>query len=133
MRAVQKVKIAYEDKEAELVALFDTGSNFTVMSIKKFKDFFEREDWVPLRKPITVVLINGQKVFLKGYFVADLVIGTLRVPVRIFLTDEIVDEVEVEGRKIRMPDIIIGSGTMDELGIELHPEKGIIFRGIFLL
>ncbi|MHA1595416.1 MAG: hypothetical protein ACTSXJ_02820 [Candidatus Baldrarchaeia archaeon] len=47
--------------------------------------------------------------------------------------DKFVGEVEVEGRKIKLPEVIIGSGTMDKYGIVLDPKEGVRITGAGLL
>ena len=55
-------------------------------------------------------------------------------PETILILDEFIEEeVEVDGKKIRMPEAIIGSGTMDKYGVLLDPRGGVIVRGAGLL
>jgi len=45
-----------------------------------------------------------------------------------------VREVEVEGKKIKLPELIIGSGTMDKYGTALDPEEGVrVSKAILLI
>jgi hypothetical protein len=47
--------------------------------------------------------------------------------------DKFVEEVEVEGRRIRMPDMIVCADTMDKYGIVLDPKEGVKVLGAGLL
>jgi hypothetical protein len=40
-----------------------------------------------------------------------------------------VEEVEVEGKKVSLPKLIIGSGTMDKYGIIMDPKEGVKLAG----
>lgn len=44
-----------------------------------------------------------------------------------------VGEVVVNGKKIKLPELIIGSGTMDKYGIVLDPKEGIKITGAVLV
>jgi hypothetical protein len=39
----------------------------------------------------------------------------------------------VEGEKIRLPELIVGSGTMDKYGVTLDPKEGVKLTGATLL
>ena len=39
----------------------------------------------------------------------------------------------VEGRRVKMPELIIGSGTMDKYGITLDLKEGVKLTGAVLL
>ncbi len=47
--------------------------------------------------------------------------------------DDFKEEIEIEGRKVKMPELIIGSGTMDKYGIKLDPREGVKLTGAVLL
>ena len=44
-------------------------------------------------------------------------------PETVLVLNELVDEIVVEGRKIKLPDVIIDAGTMYEYGITLDPRE----------
>jgi len=50
-------------------------------------------------------------------------------PETALVLDEFADEVEVEGRKMKMPEVIVGAGTMDKYGILLDPRGGVKVLG----
>jgi hypothetical protein len=54
-------------------------------------------------------------------------------PETALVLDEFVEEVVVEGRRVKMPDVIVGSGTMDKYGIVLDPREGVKVLGASLL
>jgi len=51
----------------------------------------------------------------------------------VFVVDEFAEEIEVEGRRVRLPELIVGSGTMDKYGITLDPKEGVKLTGAALL
>jgi hypothetical protein len=54
-------------------------------------------------------------------------------PETVLVLDEFAEEVVVEGKRVKMPDMIIGSGTMDKYGIVLDPREGVKVLGASLL
>ncbi len=133
MRVQKKVILDFKGKRAEAQALFDAGAGFTIMSAKKFERFFNSREWHELDEPYYGYLINREKVKLDRYVILKIIINTHILVEMIFLTDDFVEEIKVGDKIIKMPDIIIGSGTMDKYGIELSAEKGLVFRGILIL
>ncbi|RLI30422.1 hypothetical protein DRO51_05090 [Candidatus Bathyarchaeota archaeon] len=120
-----------EGKTVDVEALFDSGSNFTVMGFSKLEKLFGRVKVKPLPKPVKATLINGQQILVEGFVDAELTLKNgYIVSERIYLSRDMVEEAEVEGRKIRIPDLIIGAPTMETWGIELDLKKGdIVVRG----
>jgi len=134
MRALKDVKIKFMGKEASCTALFDTGSGYTVVQ----RVFFERSfgaNWSKLPRPIKLYLVNGDFVEADKYAQVIIVIDDVELlpPEVILIVDKFVEEVEVEGRRVRLPELIIGSGTMDKYGIILDPREGVKLRGAALL
>jgi hypothetical protein len=54
-------------------------------------------------------------------------------PETVLVLDEFVEEVEVEGRRIKTSEVIVGAGTMDKYGILLDPREGVKVLGAGLL
>ncbi|RLG87951.1 MAG: hypothetical protein DRO15_03950 [Thermoprotei archaeon] len=136
MQVWKTVKVIVEGKEAKLNALFDSGSRFTVMGYTTLRDRFGEVSIKLLPKPIEAVLINGQKVKIYGFVDSMIIIEEYDYIIadRIYISKDIVKEVVVQGRIVRLPDLIIGAPTMETWGIELSLEKGdIIVRGSFIL
>jgi len=125
------LKVSVEGKTVDVEALFDSGSNFTVMGFSKLEKLFGRVKVKPLPKPVKATLINGQQILVEGFVDAELTLKNgYIVSERIYLSRDMVEEAEVEGRKIRIPDLIIGAPTMETWGIELDLKKGdIVVRG----
>jgi len=125
------LKVSVEGKTVDVEALFDSGSNFTVMGFSKLERLFGRVKVKPLPKPVKATLINGQQILVEGFVDAELTLKNgYIVSERIYLSRDMVEEAEVEGRKIRTPDLIIGAPTMETWGIELDLKKGdIVVRG----
>jgi len=65
------------------------------------------------------------------YAQVTIVIDDFELPETIFIVDNFVEK--VEGRKISLPELIIGSGTMDKYGIVLDPKEGVKLTGAALL
>ena len=131
MQVRKTLKVSVEGKTVDVEALFDSGSNFTVMGFSKLERLFGRVKVKPLPKPVKATLINGQQILVEGFVDAELTLKNgYIVSERIYLSRDMVEEAEVEGRKIRTPDLIIGAPTMETWGIELDLKKGdIVVRG----
>lgn len=126
LRVVKEVRVRFMGREAVATALFDTGSGYTVIK----KGFFERAfgpSWSPLPRPVKLYLVNGETVVADKYAAVTIVIDDYELlpPETVLVLDEFVDEIVVEGRKIKLPDVIIGAGTMDKYGITLDPREGV--------
>jgi len=132
MKVRTKMKIRFEGNVREVDTLFDSGASISVMSSLTFRKLFGAK-WKKLDKPIRLVLVNGDIIVVDKYVVIDILIGNTFIPIRIFLSDDIKEKAIVDAKEIKIPDLIIGAGTMDELGIELHPEKGIVMKGLLLI
>jgi len=133
MRVRRELFLEYKGKRVKAIALFDTGSSFTIMSTNKFRTFFGYEDWVVLDKPYYGHLINGQRIKIDKYVIMKIIIDDNDLVEMVFLSDEYVEKIFCDEKEIVFPDIIIGSGTMDKYGIELSPERGVEVKGILLL
>ncbi|MBS7606097.1 hypothetical protein KEJ31_07360, partial [Candidatus Bathyarchaeota archaeon] len=77
--------------------------------------------------------INGNYIEADKYAQLTIIIDGFELPETVFVIDEFVKEVEFEGRKIRLPELIVGSGTMDKYGIILDPKEGIKIAGATLI
>ena len=51
----------------------------------------------------------------------------------VFIVDDFVGKIVVDGRRIKLPELIVGSGTMDKYGIILDPKEGVKLTGAALL
>ena len=84
-------------------------------------------------EPYYGYLINGEEVKLDRYVILKIIVDGQTLVEMVYLTDDFVEEVKIGNTIIKMPDIIIGSGTMDKYGIEISADKGLIFKGILIL
>ena len=132
MRALKNVRIKFMDKEVSCTALFDTGSGITVIQRSFFEENFGTK-WLRLDKPLKLYWINGESIVADKYVQLSIVIGGFELPEVVFIVDDFVREVMVEGRRIKLPELIIGSGTMDKYGIILDPKEGVKLTGAALL
>jgi len=133
MRALKTVKIRYADREVECLTLFDTGSGITAIQRAFFEEHFGTS-WLKLEKPRRVYWINGEYIEIDKYAHIIIIIDGLDFPEVVFIIDSYVREIEVEGRSIRLPELIIGSGTMDKYGIALDPKEGVkLGRAVLLV
>ncbi len=124
--------VRFKGRKVACTALFDTGSGFTVIS----RGFFERSFgalWNSL--PIKLYLVDGRFVKADKYVEVTIVVDDIELlpPETALVLDEFVGEVVVEGRRVKMPDMIVGSGTMDKYGIVLDPREGVKVLGASLL
>jgi hypothetical protein len=51
----------------------------------------------------------------------------------VFTLDDFIEELEVEGKKVKLPELMIGSSTMDKYGIVLNPREGVELTGAALI
>jgi hypothetical protein len=132
MRALKNVEIRFLDKKVSCMALFDTGSGVTAVQRILFERSFGAL-WSTLDKPMKLYWINGESIQVDKYALVIIVIEDFNLPETVFVIDDFVKEVDVEGGKIRLPELIIGSGTMDKYGIRLDPKEGVKLTGATLL
>jgi hypothetical protein len=70
------------------------------------------------------VLANGQKATVDAYIDAEILIDEHTIEERIYLSRDLAREAVVEGRRLKLPDLIIGAPTMESWGIELDLRRG---------
>jgi len=132
MRALKAAKLRYAGKEVDCAALFDTGVGAAAQ-----RALFERRfgaNRLRLERPRRVYWINGEHVKIDKYVHAAIIVDGVDLPEAIFVVDGFVEKVEVEGRRVRLPELIAGSGTMDKYGIELDPREGVrVGRAVLLI
>ena len=134
MQVWKEVVVRLNGKTSEVRALFDSGSSFTIMGYSALSELFGEVEVKGLVKAREVVLANGQKVFIDGYVDSGIVIDGYMIEERIYLSRDIVRKAVVEGREVLLPDVIIGSPTMETWGIELNLERGeVVIRGASFL
>ena len=127
MQVWKTAKVIIEGKEAGVKTLFDTGSSFTVMGYKVFRELFGDIPTKPLPRTVEAALANGQKAIIDSFVDSQIVVDDYTIADRIYLSKDIV-------KKVKMPDLIIGAPTMETWGIELDLKKGdVIIRGGFIL
>jgi predicted aspartyl protease len=135
LRARETIRLKLAGKEVERTALFDTGSSYTVIQ----RAFFERNfgtSWERLSKPVRLYLINGEYVEADKYAQVTIIVNGVELlpPETVLVLDEYAEEVEVEGVRVKLPEVIVGAGTMDKYGILLDPKEGVKVVGAgFLL
>jgi len=125
---------SWELREVGCAALFDRGSGYAIIR----RTFFEKSfgpSWEKSSKPVKLYLVNGKFVEANKYARVTLIIDGVELlpPETILMLDEFVEEVEVEGRRIKTPEVIVGAGTMDKYGILLDPREGVKVLGARLL
>ena len=132
LRAIKRISIIFRDKTVGCDALFDTGASVTIISTRFFASNFAPE-WKKLEKPLRVFWINGESIIVDKYVQVFLKMDDQVFPETVFLVDDFVEEIEVNGKKIRMPQVIIGAGTMDKYGIVIEPKKGVKVTPMLLI
>ena len=132
MRALKSLKVRFMGKEVTCSALFDTGSGITAVQ----RIFFEKnfgKSWDVLERPLTLFWINGETIKVDKHAQLVIIVDGYPLPETVMVIDDFKEEIEIEGRKVKMPELIIGSGTMDKYGIKLDPREGVKLTGAVLL
>jgi hypothetical protein len=132
MRVLKSVGIRFLDREVNCTALFDSGSGITAVQRKFFEESFGAK-WLKLGKPIKLYWIDGEFIQVDKYAQIIIIVDGFILPETVFIVDEFIEEIEVEGEKIRLPELIVGSGTMDKYGVTLDPKEGVKLTGATLL
>jgi hypothetical protein len=132
MRALKGLKVKFMDLEAECTALFDSGSAITAIQGSFFEESFGPR-WLKLSRPLRLFWINGESITAGKYAQVSIIMDGFEIPEIVFIVDDFVEQVEVEGRSIKLPELIVGSGTMDRYGIILDPKEGVKLTGATLL
>jgi len=130
---LKTVKMRYADREIERLALFDAGSGVTAVQRAFFEKHFGAER-LRLGRPRRVYWINGEYIEVDKYVYATIIVDRVNLPETVFVADSSAEKVEVEGRRVRLPELVVGSGTMDKYGIELDPKEGVkVGRAVLLI
>jgi hypothetical protein len=132
MRAIKDVKIRFLDREVGCTALFDTGSSISAVQRTLFEESFGAR-WSTLPKPIKLYWFNGQSIKADEYAPITIIVDGFELPETIFVIDDYIEEIQVEHGRIRLPQLVVGSGTMDKYGITLDPKEGVKLTGATLL
>jgi len=130
LRVLRRVRVKFMGMEAECTALFNTGSWVTVIQ----RSFFERNfgsSWYTLGRPLRLYWVNGKHVEADMYAQVIIVIDGFNLPETVFILDDFIEE--VESGRVRLPELIVGSSTMDKYGIALDPREGVKLTGATLL
>jgi len=90
--------------------------------------------WLKLPRTVKLYLINGKFVEADKYAQLTITMDDVELlpPETVLIVDEFLEEVEVEGKKVSLPKLIIGSGTMDKYGITIDPKEGVKLTGATL-
>ncbi len=56
---------------------------------------------------------------------ATTVIDEYQLPEVVFVIDEWAERTKVDEKEIKLPEIVVGSGTMDKYRISLDPKEGV--------
>jgi len=133
MRALKNVKLRYMGKEVDCTALFDTGVGVTAVQ----RAFFEKHfgaSWPRLERPRRVYWIDGERIEIDKYVYTTIIVDGVDLPETIFVVDSFVKEIEVRGRRVRLPELVVGSGTMGKYGVELDLKEGVkVGRAVLLI
>jgi hypothetical protein len=132
MRALKNVVVRFLDKEVSCMALFDTGSGVTAVQRSFFEGSFGAK-WSKLDKPLRLYWINGESIQADKYAQITIIIDDFDLPETVLVIDNFIKEIEVEGRKMHLPELVVSSGTMDKYGITLDAKEGVKLTGASLL
>jgi hypothetical protein len=132
MRVLKDVRVSFLGREVSCTALFDTGSGVTAVQRIFFEESFGAK-WSTLDKPMKLYWINGESIQVDKYVQITIIIDGFKLPETVLIIDDFIKEIEVEGKRIQLPQLIVGSGTMDKYGIILDPKEGVKLTGATLL
>jgi hypothetical protein len=132
MRVLKDVRVSFLGREVSCTALFDTGSGVTAVQRIFFEESFGAK-WSTLDKPMKLYWINGESIQVDKYAQITIIIDSFKLPETVLIIDDFIKEIEVEGKRIQLPQLIVGSGTMDKYGIILDPKEGVKLTGATLL
>jgi hypothetical protein len=132
MRVLKDVRVSFLGREVSCTALFDTGSGVTAVQRIFFEESFGAK-WSTLDKPMKLYWINGESIQVDKYAQVTIIIDSFKLPETVLIIDDFIKEIEVEGKRIQLPQLIVGSGTMDKYGIILDPKEGVKLTGATLL
>ena len=124
MLVLKDVEVTIEGRTFRLRALLDSGSSFTIMEYKRLREVFGDVKVKPLIKSREAALLNGEKIIIDGYVDAKILIDEYLIEDRIYLTENMVNEVILEGEKKMLPDLIIGAPTLETWELELNLKEG---------
>jgi predicted aspartyl protease len=132
VRVLRSVRVKFMSREATAIALFDSGSSVTIIQRRFFEKVFG-STWSILEKSLRVCLVDGRCIDIDKYAQLVIEINGFSFPETVLVVDEFVEEIEIEEKKVKLPELIIGAGTMDKYGIALDPKEGIKIAGATLL
>ena len=124
MQVRRSLVVRVNGRAGDFDALFDPGSSITIMS---YDVLWELLGEVPTRKLTRarwVVLANGEKVTVDSYVDAEVMFDEYVLEERIYLSGDIVRRAVIEGKEVKLPDLIVGAPTMESWGIELDLKEG---------
>jgi hypothetical protein len=124
MQVRRSVIVRVGAKEAEFDTLFDLGSTITLTSYEGLNELLGKVSFKKLARARWVVLASGRRMKVDAYFDAEVVIDKYMIEERIYLSKDMAREVIIEGRKVKLPDLVIGAPTMESWGIELDLKRG---------
>ena len=124
MQVRRMVVVRVGEKVGDLDALFDPGSSITIMGYEVVRELLGDVPTMKLARARWVVLANGEKVMVDAYVDAEIVIDEYMVEERIYLSKDVVRRAVIEGRDVKLPDLVIGAPTMESWGIELDLKEG---------
>ena len=124
MQVRRNVIVRVSGRAGQLDALFDPGSSVTIMGYEVVRDMFGDIAMMKLARARWVVLANGDKVMVDAYANAEILVDEYMVEDRIYLSKDVVRKATIEGREVKLPDLIIGAPTMESWGIELDLKEG---------
>jgi len=124
MQVRRKVVVRVTGKTGELDALFDPGSSVTIMGYEVVRELFGDLPMMKLARTRWVVLANGEKIMVDAYVNAEILVDEYMIEDRIYLSKDVVRKATIEGREVKLPDLIIGAPTMESWGIELDLKEG---------
>ena len=124
MQVRRSLVVRVNGRAADFDALFDPGSSITIMSYEVLWELLGEVQTRKLTRARWVVLANGEKVMVDSYVDAEVMFDEYVLEERIYLSGDIVRRAVIEGKEVKLPDLIVGAPTMESWGIELDLKEG---------
>jgi len=124
MQVRRSLVVRVNGRAGDFDALFDPGSSITIMSYDVLWELLGEVQTRKLTRARWVVLANGEKVMVDSYVDAEVMFDEYVLEERIYLSGDIVRRAVIEGKEVKLPDLIVGAPTMESWGIELDLKEG---------
>jgi len=124
MQIRKNIVVRVDGKAGEFDVLFDPGSSITITSYEAVREILGEVPMRKLTRARWVLLANGDRVMVDAYIDAEMAIDEYMLEERTYLSKDVVRRALIEGKEVKLPDLIIGAPTMESWGIEVDLKEG---------